>query len=467
VVEYKLSNGHCLEKNETRGGNRMSKFIVRGGNMLTGNVKVSGAKNSVLPIIAASLLGEEGVSIIRDAPPLDDVGTINQVLKSVGAQVTYDQEVITVDARNLTSYEAPYEWVRKMRASFLVMGPLLTRLGQARISLPGGCAIGTRPIDQHLKGFEAMGASIKLGQGYVEAKTEGRLRGAKIYLDVASVGATENIMMAAALAEGTTIIENAAKEPEIVDLANYLNNMGAIVRGAGTEVIRIEGVDKLQGVDHTVIPDRVEAGTYMMAAAITGGDVFVEGAIADHLGPVIAKLEEMGVQIEVQENGVRVIAKHPLKSVDVKTLPYPGFPTDMQSQMMALLLTSEGTSVVTETVFENRFMHVEQFALMNAQIKVEGRSAIVSGASKLAGAKVMATDLRAGAALILAGLVAEGTTEVTGTHHIDRGYVNLAEKLTGLGANIWRLEMEEENDSEEQASISEELPLLNVQPTLA
>ncbi|WP_223065991.1 UDP-N-acetylglucosamine 1-carboxyvinyltransferase [Paenibacillus caui] len=445
----------------------MNKFIVRGGKVLTGNVKVSGAKNSVLPIIAASLLGEEGVSIIRDAPPLDDVRTISRVLESLGANVTYDQEVITVDAHQLVSCEAPYEWVRKMRASFLVMGPLLTRLGHTRISLPGGCAIGTRPIDQHLKGFEAMGAKITLGQGYIEAKSEGRLRGAKIYLDVASVGATENIMMAAALAEGTTIIENAAKEPEIVDLANYLNKMGAVVRGAGTEMIRIEGVDKLQGAEHTVIPDRVEAGTYMIAAAITGGDVFVEGAIADHLGPVIAKLEEMGVQIEVQENGVRVTAKHPLKSVDVKTLPYPGFPTDMQSQMMALLLTSEGTSVVTETVFENRFMHVDQFTLMNAQIKVEGRTAIVSGASKLTGSKVCATDLRAGAALILAGLAAEGATEVSGTHHIDRGYVNLAEKLAGLGADIWRIEMDEESKPKEKSAVSEELSKLKVQTSWA
>ncbi|MNS13104.1 UDP-N-acetylglucosamine 1-carboxyvinyltransferase 1 [compost metagenome] len=457
-------------ENERAEGTKMSKFIVRGGNVLTGNVKVSGAKNSVLPIIAASLLGEEGVSIIRDAPPLDDVMTINKVLEYLGAAVTYEQEVITVDAQKLVSCEAPYEWVRKMRASFLVMGPLLTRMGHTRISLPGGCAIGTRPIDQHLKGFEAMGAEINLGQGYIEAKSEGRLRGAKIYLDVASVGATENIMMAATLAEGTTIIENAAKEPEIVDLANYLTSMGAIIRGAGTGVIRIEGVEKLHGVDHTVIPDRVEAGTYMIAAAITGGDVFVEGAIADHLGPVISKLEEMGVDVDVQENGVRVTANKPLRSVDVKTLPYPGFPTDMQSQMMALLLKSEGTSVVAETVFENRFMHVEQFSLMNAEIKVEGRSAIVTGGSNLKGAKVCATDLRAGAALIIAGLVAEGTTEVSGTHHIDRGYVNLAEKLQGLGANIWRVSMDEEvkaSSSEKASTVQEELGIFKVQPTLA
>lgn len=314
-----------------------------------------------------------------------------------------------------------------------------------------------------------MGAEITLGHGFIEAKANGRLRGAKIYLDVASVGATENIMMAATLAEGTTIIENAAKEPEIVDLANYLNSMGAVVRGAGTGMIRIEGVERLHGCEHTVIPDRIEAGTFMVAAAITGGNVFVEGAIADHLGPVISKLEEMGVTVEAQENGVRVIADKPLKAVDVKTLPYPGFPTDMQSQMMALLLVSEGASVITETVFENRFMHVDQFRLMSADIKVEGRSAIVSGGSKLSGAKVCATDLRAGAALILAGLVAEGTTEVSGTHHIDRGYVDLAEKLSGLGADIWRISVEETAPETEKvpAAVKEEIPVLKIQPSWA
>ncbi|MEK3778380.1 MULTISPECIES: UDP-N-acetylglucosamine 1-carboxyvinyltransferase [Paenibacillus] len=448
----------------------MSKFIVRGGKRLTGSVKVSGAKNSVLPIIAASLLGEEGQSVIIDAPPLDDVMTINKVLESLGAGVTYRDEVITVNAEKLTSCEAPYEWVSKMRASFLVMGPLLTRMGHTRISLPGGCAIGTRPIDQHLKGFEAMGAEISLGQGYIEARSQGRLRGAKIYLDVASVGATQNIMMAATLAEGVTVLENAAKEPEIVDLANFLNGMGAIVRGAGTGVIRIEGVEKLTGVTHTVIPDRVEAGTYMAAAAISGGDVYIEGAISDHLGSVIAKLEEMGVTIQPDENGVRVIADRPLKAVDVKTLPYPGFPTDMQSQMMALLLASEGTSVVTETVFENRFMHVDEFQLMNAEIKVEGRSSIITGNAKLKGAKVTATDLRAGAALIIAGLVAEGTTEVGGTHHIDRGYVHLAEKLNGLGADIYRISVDEpklEATKAPSEKVEKEVPMFKVQPTLA
>lgn len=448
----------------------MSKFIVRGGKRLTGTVKVSGAKNSVLPIIAASLLAQEGESVISDAPPLDDVMTINKVLESLGAGITYRDEVIRVNAQNLTSSEAPYEWVSKMRASFLVMGPLLARLGSTRISMPGGCAIGTRPIDQHLKGFEAMGAKVTLGEGYVEAKSDGRLRGAKIYLDFASVGATENIMMAATMAVGTTTIENAAKEPEIVDLANYLNAMGAVVRGAGTDTIRIEGVEKLVGAPHTVIPDRIEAGTYMVAAAITGGDVYVEGAIADHLGPVIAKMEEMGVTVMPDENGVRVVADKPLRAVDIKTLPYPGFPTDMQSQMMALLLSATGTSVVTETVFENRFMHVDQFRLMNAEIKVEGRSSFVSGETKFVGAKVTATDLRAGAALICAGLVAEGTTEVGGTHHIDRGYVNLTEKLVGLGADIWRVsvpEKVEEKAAAKETSARAEAPIFNVQPTWA
>lgn len=438
----------------------MSKIIVRGGKRLSGRVKIHGAKNAVLPIIAASILGSEGVSVIHDAPPLDDVIVINKVLESLGIEVEYKNESVRICAERLQTCEASYELVRKMRASFLVMGPLLARMGHARISLPGGCAIGTRPIDQHLKGFEAMGADIELGQGFIEAKIAGRLKGAKIYLDVASVGATENIMMAATLAEGTTIIENAAREPEIVDLANYLNAMGAKIRGAGTGIIRIDGVDKLQGAVHTVIPDRVEAGTYMIAAAITGSDVFIEGAIGDHLRPVISKMQEMGVQIIEDENGLRVYVDKPLRAVDVKTLPYPGFPTDMQSQMMALLLLADGTSLVTETVFENRFMHVEEFVNMNAQIKVDGRTAVVSGGTKLKGAKVCATDLRAGAALILAALAAEGETEITGTHHIDRGYVNIADKLRSMGADIQRLPVEPEKEAQE-------VGLFTIQPTWA
>ncbi|MHA7967115.1 UDP-N-acetylglucosamine 1-carboxyvinyltransferase [Paenibacillus sp. CAU 1782] len=443
----------------------MTKIIVRGGQRLTGTVRVSGAKNAVLPILAASLLATEGDSVICDVPLLDDVMTIQSVLQTLGAQTTYNNETMTVSVPIITSYEAPYELIRKMRASFLVMGPLLARIGRVRISLPGGCAIGTRPIDQHLKGFEAMGAEITLGQGFIEASVRGRLKGTKIYLDVASVGATENIMMAAALANGTTTIENAAREPEIVDLANYINAMGGKVRGAGTGMIRIEGVERLKGARHNVIPDRVEAGTYMIASAITGGDVFVEGAIADHLTPVISKLQEMGVEIVESDNGIRVTANRGLKAVDVKTLPHPGFPTDMQSQMMALLLASEGTSVVTETVFENRFMHVDEFQKMNASIKVDGRSAIVTGGVPLTGAKVCATDLRAGAALICAALRADGETEVTGLHHVDRGYVDITGKLASLGADIWRVEGDGDAVVEEVQEV--QAPVAVVQQTAA
>lgn len=445
----------------------MSKILIRGGNRLHGVVKVSGAKNAVLPIIAASILSSEGECRICDAPPLDDVITISQVLHALGADVRYKDETVYISAKHLQRNEAPYELVRKMRASFLVLGPLLARTGYARIALPGGCAIGTRPIDQHLKGFEAMGAEIDLGQGYIEARTSGRkLQGAKIYLDVASVGATENIMMAATLAEGVTTIENAAREPEIVDLANFLNAMGAKVRGAGTGIVRIEGVEKLSGARHTVIPDRVEAGTYMIAAAITRSELYIEGAIADHLTPVISKLQEMGVTIEEDENGIRVKAHNGLKAVDIKTLPYPGFPTDMQAQMMALMLVSDGTSIITETVFENRFMHVEELKQMNAQIKVDGRSAVVKGNAALRGAKVCATDLRAGAALILAALAAEGETELTGLHHLDRGYVDIAGKLRRLGADIERIEAVPVLEEEEQ---EQSVPFFtpNITPSLA
>ena len=430
----------------------MEKIVVRGGKALAGSVKVSGAKNAVLPIISASILAEEGISVIHDVPGLADVHTMCELLNALGIMTTYENETLTVDATNVNSVEAPYELVRKMRASFLVTGPLLARFGRARVPLPGGCAIGTRAIDQHLKGFEAMGAAIEIGQGFIEAQVDGRLKGAKIYLDVASVGATENIMMAAALADGTTIIENAAEEPEIVDLANYLNGLGAKIRGAGTGSIRIEGVEKLKGCVHSVIPDRIEAGTFMAAAAITGGDVFIEGAICDHLKSITAKLREMGVEVIEQENGIRVRRSGPLRAVDVKTLPYPGFPTDMQAQMMALLLVSEGTSIVTETVFENRFMHVEEFRRMSANIKIEGRSAIVEGGVPLTGSKVSATDLRAGAALVLAGLVADGETEVFGLHHLDRGYVQFTEKLQSLGALVERVGTEAQTETETEHS---------------
>lgn len=425
----------------------MEKIIVRGGNRLSGSVQVEGAKNAVLPVIAASLLASDGKSVIRDVPTLSDVYTINEVLRYLNAEVSFSNNVVTIDASRVLKDEAPFEYVRKMRASVLVMGSLLARNGRARVALPGGCAIGSRPIDQHLKGFEAMGAEVKVGNGFIEATVKDHLTGAKIYLDFPSVGATENIMMAATLARGTTVIENAAKEPEIVDLANFLNKMGASVKGAGTGTIRIEGVTSLHGAEHSIIPDRIEAGTFMVAAAITGGNVLVKGAVPEHLTSLIAKMEEMGVTIIEEREGLRVIAPETLKAADIKTMPHPGFPTDMQSQMMSLLLRANGTSMITETVFENRFMHVEEFRRMNADIKIEGRSVILNGPANLQGAEVAATDLRAAAALILAGLAAEGTTRVTELHHLDRGYVDFHKKLQALGADIERVKVAEEDIS--------------------
>lgn len=421
----------------------MEKLIVKGGTRLVGAVKTSGAKNAVLPIIAASILGTTP-SHLDEVPMLEDVHTISEVLKCLGLSVECSPEknVLDIDSTEITSYEAPYELVRTMRASFLVMGPLLARIGKARISMPGGCAIGARPIDIHLKGFEALGVKIEQGHGYIEASAPEGLKGTSIYFDFPSVGATENIMMAASLAEGTTILENAAEEPEIVDLANYLNKMGAKIRGAGTDTIRIEGVDKLHGADYTIIPDRIEAGTYMIAAAMTGGDVVVENVLPEHQKPLIAKLREAGAVVEEDIDKVRVIGKNPLKAVSIKTLPYPGFPTDMQAQMMAMMVIAEGRSKVTETVFENRFMHVVELNRMGAQISTEGRSAVIDGPCKLTGCDVRATDLRAGAAMILAGLVAEGTTRIGDLHHIDRGYENIVAKLKNLGADIERVDVD-------------------------
>ncbi|CAM3835952.1 UDP-N-acetylglucosamine 1-carboxyvinyltransferase [Mesobacillus thioparans] len=431
----------------------MEKIIVRGGQRLSGSVKVEGAKNAVLPVIAATLLASDGKSVIRDVPTLSDVYTINEVLRSLNAVVEFENNTITVDASRELKIEAPFEYVRKMRASVLVMGSLLARNGRARVALPGGCAIGSRPIDQHLKGFEAMGATVKVGNGFIEAEAVNGLHGAKIYLDFPSVGATENIMMAAVLAKGTTIIENVAKEPEIVDLANFLNKMGAKVKGAGTGTIKIEGVEVLFGADHNIIPDRIEAGTFMVASAITGGNVLVKGAVPEHLSSLVAKMEEMGVTIIEEEDGLRVIGPEKLKAVDIKTMPHPGFPTDMQSQMMALLLRAQGTSMITETVFENRFMHVEEFRRMNANIKIDGRSVIMNGPSDLQGAEVAATDLRAAASLILTGLVADGVTRVTELYHLDRGYVDFHHKLAGLGADIERVsEVEEQPVTEKLVS---------------
>ncbi|HEI6331245.1 TPA: UDP-N-acetylglucosamine 1-carboxyvinyltransferase [Staphylococcus aureus] len=419
----------------------MDKIVIKGGNKLTGEVKVEGAKNAVLPILTASLLASDKPSKLVNVPALSDVETINNVLTTLNADVTYkkDENAVVVDATKTLNEEAPYEYVSKMRASILVMGPLLARLGHAIVALPGGCAIGSRPIEQHIKGFEALGAEIHLENGNIYANAKDGLKGTSIHLDFPSVGATQNIIMAASLAKGKTLIENAAKEPEIVDLANYINEMGGRITGAGTDTITINGVESLHGVEHAIIPDRIEAGTLLIAGAITRGDIFVRGAIKEHMASLVYKLEEMGVELEYQEDGIRVRAEGDLQPVDIKTLPHPGFPTDMQSQMMALLLTANGHKVVTETVFENRFMHVAEFKRMNANINVEGRSAKLEGKSQLQGAQVKATDLRATAALILAGLVADGKTSVTELTHLDRGYVDLHGKLKQLGADIERI----------------------------
>ncbi len=386
-------------------------------------------------------------STLTEIPKLADVHTVCDVIASLGVHIEHpERDTLVIDAHELTSTTAPYDLVRRMRASFLVMGPLLARKGRAQISLPGGCSIGARPIDLHLKAFEAMGAVINLENGDIEATAPNGLKGAQIYLDFPSVGATENILMAASMADGKTVLENAAEEPEIVDLATYLNSMGANIRGAGTNVIRIEGVKELHGANHAVIPDRIEAGTFMVGAAMTQGNVFVENTISEHLKPLISKLKEVGAEVQEEIDGIRVIGHEPLRPADIKTLPYPGFPTDMQAQFMALTTICQGTSVVTETVFENRFMHVDEFKRMGAKIRIEGRSAIVEGVPRLKGASVNATDLRAGAALVLAGLVAEGKTEVGYLYHIDRGYDNLVLKLQRLGADIVRVNIEEEEN---------------------
>lgn len=424
----------------------MEKLVIHGGKPLEGTVRVSGAKNAVLPIIVASMLGTTQ-STLTEIPKLADVHTVCDVIASLGVHIEHpERDTLVIDAHELTSTTAPYDLVRRMRASFLVMGPLLARKGRAQISLPGGCSIGARPIDLHLKAFEAMGAVINLENGDIEATAPNGLKGAQIYLDFPSVGATENILMAASMAEGKTVLENAAEEPEIVDLATYLNSMGANIRGAGTNVIRIEGVKELHGANHAVIPDRIEAGTFMVGAAMTQGNVFVENAISEHLKPLISKLKEVGAEVQEEIDGIRVIGHSPLRPADIKTLPYPGFPTDMQAQFMALTTICQGTSVVTETVFENRFMHVDEFKRMGAKIRIEGRSAIVEGVPRLKGASVNATDLRAGAALVLAGLVADGETEVGYLYHIDRGYDNLVLKLQRLGADIVRVNIEEEEN---------------------
>ena len=422
----------------------MAKFLVQKSAPLKEEVSISGSKNAVLPIMAAALLTEEKC-IIKDAPALRDVEVMCELLGSLGASVSkdLDSNKVEIEAKGDISYEAPFDLVKMMRASILVLGALLIRKGRAVIHLPGGCAIGKRPVELHLKGLKALGAMIdeeQLARGIVDARAD-KLRGSTIYLDFPSVGATEVIIMAASLAEGTTVLENAAQEPEIVDLANFLNKMGARIKGAGTDTIKIEGVKALKGVSHHVIPDRIEAGTFMVSAAITRGNILIKNVVSDHLKAVIAKLRECGVYIEMTEEGIRVRGDMgEITSTDVKTLPYPGFPTDMQSPFMALLTVAKGPSVVIETVFENRFMHVGEFNRMGANIKTEGSCAIIPGDKELKGAQVVATDLRAGAAVVLTGLVAEGTTEVSQIYHIDRGYEHFVEKLRSLGANIMRVE---------------------------
>ena len=417
----------------------MEKLIIKGGRPLHGHVRVSSAKNAVLPIIVATLLPDSPSTII-DAPHLEDVKIICSVIESLGGNILLRDNAMIFDTTTVDKTEASYELMSRMRASFLIMGPLLAKKRHAKIALPGGCMIGSRPIDLHLKAFEAMGAKVTVGNGYVEASVPEGLKGATIYLDFPSVGATENILMAAAVADGKTVIENAAEEPEIVDLVTFLNSMGANIKGAGTNVIRVEGVKHLYGASHTVIPDRIEAGTFIIAAAMAGGDVVVDNVLSEHLKPLLAKLGEAEVKVIKDIDSVRVISDGHIHSTDIKTLPYPGFPTDLQAQFMAMMTIGDGTSTVTETVFENRFMHVGELRRMGANIEVEGRKAIVHGVPFLQGAFVRATDLRAGAALVLAGLAAHGVTEVGDLRHIDRGYDHLVEKLRGLGADIIRVD---------------------------
>jgi len=415
----------------------LDKFMIEGGKRLEGRVRISGSKNAALPVLVSSLLAD-GWSTYRNIPDLADIRTIKRLLANHGAQMEGQGETLRINGGNISNCEAPYDLVRTMRASVLVLGPLVARTGKARVSLPGGCAIGARPINLHLKALEAMGAEIDLREGYVEAKAK-RLKGARIYFDISTVGGTENILMAAALAKGTTRLENAAKEPEVVNLADTLEAMGAKIKGAGTDVITIEGVEGLRPCEVSVIPDRIEAGTFLIAAAVTGGDVVLEGCDTNHLDALILKLRETGITVEPVDGGLRVRGAPEIRSADVKTLPYPGFPTDLQAQIMALLAVARGSSVVTETIFENRFMHVAELRRLGADIVVDGHNAVVKGVKRLKGAPVMATDLRASASLVVAGLVAEGKTTLSRVYHIDRGYQTIEKKLTALGASIKRV----------------------------
>ena len=423
----------------------METIIVKGSQAgLKGQVEIEGAKNAVLPLLAATVLASKGQTQLTQVPILSDVFTMNNVVRGLGVRVKFDEETktIDVDATGKLGSETPYKYVSQMRASIVILGPILARNGYAKVSMPGGCTIGSRPIDLHLKGLQAMGARIKQRAGYIEASAEA-LQGAHIYLDFPSVGATQNLMMAATLAHGTTILENAAREPEIVDLAIFLNKMGANVKGAGTETITITGVEELVGAEHQVVQDRIEAGTFMVAAAMTGGDVLIKDAIWEHNRPLISKMIEMGVEVTEEAEGIRVRSQvDKLKPVTVKTLPHPGFPTDMQAQFTLLNLVAEGTGFITETVFENRFMHVPELSRMGAHAEIESNTVICHGVEKLSGAQVMATDLRASASLVLAGCIAEGTTVVDRIYHIDRGYERIEDKLRALGANIERVKGE-------------------------
>lgn len=416
---------------------RMDRILITGGSRLQGTVRVSGAKNAALPILASTILGG-GECRVTNVPAVVDVVTMGKLLGMLGASVKIEGNRAAVGVEHVHSTEAPYDLVRTMRASVLVLGPLVARWGEATVSLPGGCAIGTRPVNLHLAGLAKLGAEVAIEHGYIRAKAT-RLRGARIALDTPTVTGTENLMMAACLAEGTTVIENAAKEPEISDLASFLVKRGAKIFGAGTDLITVEGVSALRGADHEVIPDRIEAGTYLAAGAITGGDVCVEGCRPEHLEAVIVKLREAGAEVTEKKESIRLKAPRRPKAADVKTFVHPGFPTDMQAQIMALLCVAEGTSVITETVFESRFIHVPELRRMGADIKVDGNHAVVNGSSHLTGAPVMASDLRASAGLILAGLAAEGITEVSRVYHLDRGYERIEQKLRGLGASVNRV----------------------------
>ncbi|GAC91057.1 UDP-N-acetylglucosamine 1-carboxyvinyltransferase [Anoxybacillus flavithermus NBRC 109594] len=420
----------------------MEKLKIVGGDLLQGSVRISGAKNSAVALIPAAILANSPV-VIEGLPNISDVHVLGQLIEEIGGAFHFDESEVVIDPSHIVSMPLPNGKVKKLRASYYLMGAMLGRFKKAVIGLPGGCHLGPRPIDQHIKGFEALGAKVTNEQGAIYLRAE-ELRGARIYLDVVSVGATINIMLAAVLAKGRTIIENAAKEPEIIDVATLLTNMGARIKGAGTDVIRIDGVEQLHGCRHSIIPDRIEAGTYMIIGAAMGKEMIIDNVIPQHLEAVIAKMREMGVVVETSDDQIFVATKEHLRAVDIKTLVYPGFPTDLQQPFTSLLTKASGTSIVTDTIYSARFKHIDELRRMNANVKVEGRSAIITGPSRLQGAKVRATDLRAGAALVVAGLMAEGVTEITGLEHIDRGYSNLVDKLANLGATIWREQMTEQ-----------------------